>query len=60
MSPTLSVQFKQQAIVKFLTKEGINAVDIMRRLWAVHGNAAISHSSVYERVTKFKASHDSL
>ena len=47
--------FKQKAVIEFLTKEGVNAKEISKRLINVYGTSALSYSSVRRWVAEFKS-----
>ena len=48
------VQFKQRAIVEFLTTEKISPVDVHRRMQAVYGDKCVDVSTVIRCVRHFK------
>jgi len=48
------VQFKQRAVIEFLTAEKVLPIEIHRRMQAVYGDQCVDVSTVRRWVTRFK------
>ena len=49
-------KFEQRAVIKFLVSEGENASNIVKRLEAVYGDAALGKTAIYDWVERFSFS----
>ena len=53
-------KFEQRAVIKFLVSEGEKASNIVKRLEAVYGNAALGKTAIYAWVERFRSGRISL